>query len=117
MKSDVQMAKTSQLAAFANAARGIVGPEAVMTDEATCALFSVDFSEIALERAGAVVRPQSTEEVSKLVEVAQKHGVPLIPRGGGMSYTLCYAPTQPDSVILDMQGMNRILNTDLENLT
>jgi FAD/FMN-containing dehydrogenase len=117
MKSTAETTLASQTAAFIDTARRIVGSEAVAVDEATCALFSVDFSEIALERAAAVVRPSSTQEVSQLAEAAQQYGVPLIPRGGGMSYTLCYAPTRPGSVILDMQGMNRILSVDLDNLT
>lgn len=117
MKSNAQVAPAGNLSAFLEAARRITGPAAVAVDEATCALYSVDFSEIALERAAAVVRPANAAEVRDLVVAANQHQVPIIPRGGGMSYTLGYAPARPGSVILDMQAMNRILSVDLDNLT
>lgn len=117
MKTSAVEIAGSQLAAFLEEARRIVGAEHVATDEATCRLMSVDFSEIALERAAAVVRPASTAEVSALAQAACRHQVPLIPRGGGMSYTLGYAPARPGSVMLDMRGMNKILSIDLDNLT
>ena len=41
-------------------------------------------------------------------------GYPLIPRGGGMSYTKSYVPERPESVLFDMRSMNGIveINTD-----
>ena len=117
MKASAAETMAGQLAAFLEEARRILGLKRVATDEATCRLMSVDFSEIALERAAAVARPASTAEVSALAKAAYHHHVPLIPRGGGMSYTLGYAPARPGSVMLDMRGMNKILSIDVDNLT
>src|SRR5690606_855072 len=94
----------------------IVGAADVLVSERERKLYSTDFSEIELHVASAIVRPRSSEHVAALVAAANQHGVPLIPRGGGMSYTLTYVPARPGTVILDMSAMNRILEISVENL-
>lgn len=96
--------------------RTLIGPEHVLTDPVECGLLSHDFSEITSATTGVVVQPGSTQEVAGVVQLASAANLALIPRGGGMSYTLGYAPLYPASVLLDMRRMNRILEINREDL-
>lgn len=100
---------------LADAAR-ILGSANVIRTERECRLYSTDFSEVELATAAAIVRPHSTGDVVALVKAANRHRVPLAPRGGGMSYTLGYVPARPGTVLLDMTAMNRILEINVEDL-
>ena len=87
----------------------IVGHAAVSTDPERLRLFSMDFSETHLERADAIVAPADVDQVVDLVQLANSLRLNLTVRGGGMSYTLGYAPRDPGTVMVDMSAMNRIL--------
>lgn len=116
MRPRDQFAEGGTLGDFIGRMRDLLGADGVSTDPGLLDLMSVDFSEMAGERAAAVLRPRSTEDVVAIVTAAAQYQVPLLPRGGGMSYTLGYVPSRPGSVLLDMRGMNRILDIDLDNL-
>ncbi len=64
----------------------------------------------------AIVCPESTEQVQRIVRIAARHRLPLYPisRGRNFGYGDANAPT-PGQVIVDMQRMNRIVtvNDDL----
>jgi glycolate oxidase len=60
---------------------------------------------------GAVVRPASAEQVVAVVAFAAQHGIGLFPRGAGTNLTAGIVPTE-DSVVLDLAGMDRILEID-----
>lgn len=62
-----------------------------------------------------VVRPMSTEEVSKVVSLASRLGVPVTARGAGTGLAGGAVPLK-GGIVLDMSGMNRILEMDLANL-
>jgi glycolate oxidase len=62
-----------------------------------------------------VVRPLTTEEVSKVVALAAEFGVPVTARGAGTGLA-GGAVAVRGGIVLDMSGMNRILEMDLENL-
>jgi D-lactate dehydrogenase (cytochrome) len=87
---------------------GIVGSEHVIRDDAEREFFSTDLSMEAGEIADLVVAPASPEEVAALVRVAGDAGVPLAPRGGGMSYTHTFVPGRPGALLLDMRRMKQI---------
>lgn len=96
--------------------RRLLGPTHVITDPSACRLLSHDFSEIALATAGVVVEPGSTRDVADVVQLASAANLPLVPRGGGMSYTLGYVPLRPSSLLLDLRRMNRIVEIHDEDL-
>lgn len=87
---------------------GIVASDRVSRDPATCVLFSQDIAGAGPHAAAAVVRPGSVEDIQALVRWARGTGTPLIPRGGGMSYTGGYVPSAPDAVMLDMTDIDAI---------
>ncbi|NIR87509.1 FAD-binding oxidoreductase, partial [Candidatus Bathyarchaeota archaeon] len=64
----------------------------------------------------AVVRPATTEEVREIVVLANKHHVPLTPRGSGTNYAGSAVPTK-GGVVVDLTRMNRILSVDEESMS
>src|SRR5690606_21333024 len=73
--------------------RAAVGEAHVLTDEASRDAYGVD----ALRRghpADVVVRPGSTEEVSAVLRLCTRDGVPVVPRGAGTGYTGGAVPVQ-----------------------
>ncbi|MEM2517756.1 MAG: FAD-binding oxidoreductase [Candidatus Bathyarchaeia archaeon] len=63
----------------------------------------------------AVVRPATTDEVKEIVLWANKHKVPLVPRGSGTSFSGSATPTEK-SVVVDLSRMNRIIYLDEDAL-
>ena len=66
-----------------------------------------------------VVYPETEAQVMSLVEAAKKHGVSLIPYGGGTNVTdalRCDGREQRTIVSVDMHRMNRILWIDRMNM-
>jgi glycolate oxidase len=62
-----------------------------------------------------VVRPLSTAEVSAVVGLAAAEGVPITARGAGTGLAGGAVPLR-GGIVLDLSGMNRILEMDLANL-
>src|SRR5690625_343706 len=62
-----------------------------------------------------VVRPGSSDEVSRIVQIASDHRIPVIPRGGG-SGTQGGTLAPYGGIALDMSRMNEIIEIDEESL-
>lgn len=105
----------SPAAAGASAAIGAVDGVAFVTDEEARELYSQDISSLATHAVAAVARPASVDALARLVERAATSGTPLVPRGGGMSYTRGYVADRPDAVVVDMRGLDAIERVDVEN--
>jgi len=63
----------------------------------------------------AVVKPVSAREVAAILKVANRHRVPVTPRGGGTGLS-CGAVPLFGGVVLSLERMNRILEIDRENM-
>ncbi len=89
--------------------QAIVGPDHVASDEATRHRYARS-SSAAATMPRAVVRPGSTDEVQRLVELAGTCGLALYPisRGCNWGYGDACPPTA-GQVIVDLGRMNRIL--------
>jgi glycolate oxidase len=61
-----------------------------------------------------VLLPVTTEEVSRIMQVASREKIPVTPRGAGTNLTGGSVPTQ-GGITLSFTKMNRILNIDREN--
>lgn len=101
------------------------GPELVRTQSEQLAAFTRDalrphrgFAEMTrLERPPlAVVQPRSTDDIVRLVNFAKNHHVPLVPYGGGSGLMGGALSIQPN-IVVDMKGMNRILEVDRQGMT
>jgi glycolate oxidase len=94
--------------------KAIVGPERVTGDPGELYCYSFDSSYIR-GNADYVVRPKNAEEVSEIVKLASKKNVPIVPRGSASGLTGGSVPVR-GGIVLDMTGMNRILEIEIENL-
>jgi FAD/FMN-containing dehydrogenase len=86
----------------------VLGSEHVITDATDRRFYSQDVYRSG-ELPAAVIRPSSTEELSRALKAIAPYGLPVVPRGGGMSYTDGYLPQQADSIMVDMLRMQRVL--------
>ena len=54
-----------------------------------------------------LVRPAGAEQVSAVLQLANKHGIPVFPRGGGTGLVAGAIPTR-NGIVLSMERMNRV---------
>ena len=94
--------------------REIVGQDRVTDDPAELYCYSFDSSYVR-GNADYVVRPQTPEEVSRIVRVAAAHRVPLVPRGSASGLTGGSVPVK-GGIVVDMSAMNHILEVEVDNL-
>jgi glycolate oxidase len=90
--------------------RRLVGSDAVLTDEAARVLAGTDF----ITQRGvpaAVARPTSIDQVVTLLGYAAERGIPIVSRGAATNLSAAIVPGD-DSLMLDLAGMNRILEID-----
>ena len=66
--------------------------------------------------ASALVFPQSTEEVSKILKYAYKHDIPVTPRGAGTNLVGSTVPVD-GGIILDFSHMDKVLELDENTMT
>ena len=64
----------------------------------------------------AIVWPESTEEVVRVMKYAYEKGVSVVPRGAGTGMTAGAVP-EKGAIILSFEKMKRILEIDAENLS
>ncbi|MGI9229637.1 MAG: FAD-binding oxidoreductase [Gammaproteobacteria bacterium] len=93
----------------------IAGPEAVLTDEASRQFYSQDIYSRSMPVL-AVVRPTDTAQLAQLVACATQAGHAVITRGGGMSYTGGYLAAEPDSILIDIQRLDRIIEINRQDM-
>ncbi len=63
-----------------------------------------------------VVKAMSAEDVSKVLMYANQNLIPVTPRGAGTGLVGAAVPTSA-GIVIDVSGMNKILELDEENLT
>jgi glycolate oxidase len=61
-----------------------------------------------------VAYPRTAEQVSAIVRLANRHGLPLVPRGAGTGLSGGALATE-GGILMPMTRMNRILELDVEN--
>lgn len=88
----------------------------VLTDPADLEFYAHDIYARGADVA-AVVRPLDKHQLAKSVGAATRAGHPIIPRGGGMSYTGGLTGNRPGAVVIDLGRMNRVIAVDTANMT
>jgi FAD/FMN-containing dehydrogenase len=83
----------------------------VLTDEVSLDYYAHDIYDRGADLA-AVVRPKDKVQLAAAVAAATSVGHPVIPRGGGMSYTGGYTADTPGAVLFDLKKMNRVLEVN-----
>jgi glycolate oxidase len=61
-----------------------------------------------------IIRPMSANEVSRILCLCSEQGIPVTPRGAGTGLSGGASPIK-GGVVLDMSGMKRVLEIDVEN--
>jgi len=97
------------------ALRKIVGSANVLTDEETRALYAHDETEDLSFPPEVVVRPGTTEEVSRTLALADSRRIPVTPRGGGTGLS-GGALAVFGGITLSLERLNRIIEIDRANL-
>ena len=94
--------------------RLLLGVDCVLDAAVELYLYSRDASLMRGE-ATCVVFPESTDEVSAVIRIAEAHGVPIVARGAGTGLTAGASPTE-GGIVLVTTAMNQI-EIDLDNRT
>ncbi len=92
----------------------IVGRQNVLTKPADLLLYSYD-SSTTEGRPDAVVFPESTEGVARIVKLCAEGRISFVPRGAGTNLSGGSVPLQ-GGVVIVLSRMNRVLEIDAENL-
>jgi glycolate oxidase len=94
--------------------RAILKPEQVISDPEELLVFECDGLTHYRHRPRAVVFPASTEEVSEVLQLLSREGVPLVPRGAGTGLS-GGALAVGGGVCIELARMRRVLKVDVEN--
>ncbi len=93
---------------------GIVGEKNVFDDAKKLEPFSRDYSLSSPSMPGYVVKPKNAKEIQSIVKLANKYKMPVVPCSSGIHFHGDTIPVQ-GGIVLDLQGMNRILLIDDRN--
>ena len=94
----------------------IVGPENLITDPERLRRYARDASPYEGIPPMAAVRPGSVEEIQGVVRWANRTRTPLYVRSCGTSLWGA-VPLRPNSVVVDMRRMNRVIEVDEDSLS
>ncbi|MGP8321630.1 MAG: FAD-binding oxidoreductase [Methanosarcinaceae archaeon] len=92
----------------------MVGIDGATTSPVQLYCYSSDSSQIR-GIPDCVVRPQNTGQVSQLMRFANEHDIPVTARGAGTGLA-GGAVALKGGIVLDLSGMDRILDIDINNL-
>ena len=97
----------AEIAAVVGAANCFTAPEELRT-------YECDGLTSFRARPGIVALPGSTEEVARVVAIAARANLPIVPRGAGTGLSGGALPVE-GGLVLGLSRMKRILEIDLEN--
>jgi len=95
--------------------KSIVGAEYVFTDEESFEKYGRDETEKLHYSPAVVVKPRKSEEIAALMQLANKHLIPVTPRGAGTGLTGGALP-HLGGLVIAMERFNQILEIDERNL-
>lgn len=92
----------------------IVGKENVRDEPAELYVYSADAS-VHQSLPNIVIRPETVEQIQKVMEYANNELIPVVARGAGSGMSGHVVPID-GGIVLDMKGMNRILEIKPEDM-
>jgi alkyldihydroxyacetonephosphate synthase len=116
---------TAGTEAFARELREVLGRDAIVTAPERLQAYAADtyWKALAARAAGAplgradlVVLARSEEDVTATLRLANRHVVPVVPWGGG-SGSQGGAVATEGGIVLDLTGLDRVLEVDEQSLT
>ena len=94
----------------------IVGAKYVLDKPGALEVYSQDYSLTAPMMPSYAVQPQSGQEISQIVKLADEYRLPLVPSSSGVHFYGASIPSQ-GGIVLDLSRMNRILEVnDLDRI-
>lgn len=99
--------------------RASIGKEKVLTDSFHAMTYSRDWSPRPATEThlpGIVVRPYSTDDVSKTLKIANKHKIPVVTAAGLTGMGGGAVPID-GCIVIDSKGLDQVIEVDPENLT
>ena len=98
---------------FVDKLRAIVGDKGLILDEKDKHPFLTDWRENYLGSALAIVRPATTEEVSKVVKLCVAEKIAICPQGGNTGMSGGATPQEDGrEIVLSLTRMNHVLDVD-----
>jgi glycolate oxidase len=95
--------------------REILSGHQISTEPEDLVCYGFDASRID-RLPGAVLWPESTDDVVAISKYASEEGIPIIPRGAGTGMTGGSVP-EKGAMVVSFERMRRVLEIDRENLT
>jgi glycolate oxidase len=95
--------------------RDIVGAANVLTDQEALDNYAHDETEDLHYLPEVVLKPDTTEQVSRIMQLCQQENLPVTPRGGGTGLSGGALP-QWGGVVMSMERFNKIVDIDERNL-
>jgi glycolate oxidase len=92
----------------------IVGKGNILTSKADRICYSYDATQ-QIFLPDVIVHPESTDEISRIMKLANREHLPVFPRGAGSGFTGGSLPTR-GGIVLCTERLDRILEIDEENL-
>jgi FAD/FMN-containing dehydrogenase len=93
----------------------VLGKDNVLFDDYSTSLYAQDIftKDIPAE---VVVSPSNKHELGEILKITEKFEMIVVPRGGGMSYTKGYVPAKAHSVLVDMSGMDKVIEINTQDM-
>jgi glycolate oxidase len=86
----------------------IVGKDFASNKKEDLFIYSMDPGASLPREVDYVVMPKSVEEVHRIVELANKEAIPIIPMGGGLTLSALVIPVK-GGIVMDMKRMDKII--------
>ena len=109
-----EAAALAQRAALVDDLRAIVPGEGVIVDEIELRAYESDALSAYRQPPMVVVLPETTEQVSRILQLCSRRNVKVVPRGAGTSLSGGALPLA-DGIVLGLGKFNRILEIDFAN--
>ncbi|CAG9814444.1 unnamed protein product [Phaedon cochleariae] len=91
--------------------RELLGADRVVTDEDECEGFNVDWIKNVRGYSRCILKPKTTEEVSKIMSFCNENSIAVCPQGGNTGLVGGSVPVF-DEVVIWTGLMNKIISTD-----
>ncbi|TFF86318.1 MAG: FAD-binding oxidoreductase [Promethearchaeota archaeon] len=100
-----------------NILQDIVGVDYVSDEDFIIETYARGISGVGTKHPAIVVIPESSEEISEILKVANREKMNVIPRGGGAGLLDGVLPLVSGGIVIDMTRMNNIINFNENTLT
>jgi glycolate oxidase len=100
---------------FINELRQIVGDQYTLSDRESLAVYGYDSTPELESLPGAVLLPETADQVARIMRLCHNEGIIVTPRGSGTN--LSGGSLSAGGVVVQTSRLNRLLEIDKENLT